>query len=107
MRYEAINFSQKFKLFDERWKPKVIAEMNDYQFKVVRLEGDFIWHDHNKSVKHRTTAKRRPSTKRAKCRPARKARGSPTKLAQVETIPDETQGGSPPPEDTIATDEEQ
>jgi hypothetical protein len=44
MRYEAINFSQKFKLFDERWKPKVIAEMNDHQFKVVRLEGDFIWH---------------------------------------------------------------
>src|SRR5215472_14752574 len=25
---------------------KVIAEMNDYQFKVVRLQGDFIWHDH-------------------------------------------------------------
>lgn len=27
-------------------KPKVIAEMNDYQFKIVRLEGDFIWHSH-------------------------------------------------------------
>ena len=25
---------------------KVIAEMNDYQFKIVKLEGDFIWHDH-------------------------------------------------------------
>ncbi|HUZ32165.1 MAG TPA: cupin domain-containing protein [Xanthobacteraceae bacterium] len=46
MRYEAINFDKKFKLFDERWKPKVIAEMNDYQFKVVRLQGDFVWHDH-------------------------------------------------------------
>ncbi len=46
MRYEAINFGKKFELFDEQWKPKVIAEMNDYQFKVVRLEGDFIWHDH-------------------------------------------------------------
>jgi mannose-6-phosphate isomerase-like protein (cupin superfamily) len=33
-------------LFDEQWKPKVIAEMNDYQFKIVRFEGDFIWHDH-------------------------------------------------------------
>ena len=33
-------------LFDEQCKPKVIAEMNDYQFKIVRLEGDFIWHDH-------------------------------------------------------------
>jgi hypothetical protein len=46
MRYEAINFGKKFKLFDEQWKPKVIAEMNDYQFKIVRLEGDFLWHDH-------------------------------------------------------------
>ena len=46
MGYEAINFNEKFKLFDEQWKPKVIAEMNDYQFKVVRLQGEFIWHDH-------------------------------------------------------------
>ena len=46
MAYEAINFNEKFKLFDERWKPKIIAEMNDYQFNIVKLEGDFIWHDH-------------------------------------------------------------
>ena len=46
MSYEAINLSKKFALFDERWQPKVIAEMNDYQFKVVKLQGDFIWHDH-------------------------------------------------------------
>jgi len=46
MTYEAINFGRKFRLFHEQWKPKVIAEMNDYQFKVVKLQGDFIWHDH-------------------------------------------------------------
>jgi mannose-6-phosphate isomerase-like protein (cupin superfamily) len=46
MNYQAINFGKKFKLFDEHWQPKVIAEMNDYQFKIVRLQGDFIWHDH-------------------------------------------------------------
>jgi len=46
MTYTSINFRQKLGLFDERWKPKVIAEMNDYQFKVVKLQGDFIWHDH-------------------------------------------------------------
>jgi mannose-6-phosphate isomerase-like protein (cupin superfamily) len=46
MDYRAINFSQKFGLFDEQWQPKVVAEMNDYQFKIVKLEGDFIWHDH-------------------------------------------------------------
>ena len=43
---QSINFPQKFDLFQERWQPKVIAEMNDYQFKIVKLEGDFIWHDH-------------------------------------------------------------
>lgn len=46
MKYQAINFQHKFSLFNEQWQPKVIAEMNDYQFKIVRLEGDFIWHDH-------------------------------------------------------------
>lgn len=46
MTYKAINFEQKLGLFDEHWAPKVIAEMNDYQFKIVRIKGDFIWHDH-------------------------------------------------------------
>ncbi|WP_459749843.1 cupin domain-containing protein [Pseudomonas sp. 3A(2025)] len=36
----------KLSLFNEQWTPKVIAEMNDYQFKVVRIQGDFIWHSH-------------------------------------------------------------
>ena len=44
--YKPINFNEKFRLFTELWAPKVIAEMNDYQFKIVRLKGDFIWHDH-------------------------------------------------------------
>lgn len=46
MQYRSISFKQKFGLFNEHWRPKVIAEMNDYQFKVVKLRGDFIWHDH-------------------------------------------------------------
>ena len=46
MSYKAINLSEKFGLFAEQWQPKVIAEMNDYQFKIVKLQGDFIWHDH-------------------------------------------------------------
>ena len=44
--YKAINFRQKLGLFAEHWQPKVVAEMNDYQFKLVKLQGDFIWHDH-------------------------------------------------------------
>ena len=46
MTRRAINFSEKFGLFDEQWAPKVVAEMNNYQFKIVKLCGDFIWHDH-------------------------------------------------------------
>src|SRR5262249_44350263 len=49
MTRQTINFKQKFTLFHEQWKPKVIAEMNDYQFKVVKLKGDFIWHDHTET----------------------------------------------------------
>lgn len=45
-KYQSINFNQKFDLFQEQWQPKVIAEMNDYQFKVAKLEGDFVWHSH-------------------------------------------------------------
>jgi len=33
-------------MFAEQWTPKVVAEMNDYQFKIVKIEGDFVWHDH-------------------------------------------------------------
>lgn len=44
-----INFCQKLSLFDEQWSPKVIAEMNDYQFKLVRLEGEFVWHQHEET----------------------------------------------------------
>ena len=46
MEYRAISFAQKFGLFHEQWQPKVLAEMNDHQFKVVKLQGDFIWHHH-------------------------------------------------------------
>ncbi|QKF52233.1 cupin domain-containing protein [Pseudomonas graminis] len=41
-----VNFAQKYSLFTEQWQPKVIAQMNDYQFKLARLEGEFLWHSH-------------------------------------------------------------
>ncbi len=46
MKYKSINFEDKLSLFNEQWSPKVIAEMNDYQFKIVKIEGDFVWHEH-------------------------------------------------------------
>ena len=41
-----INLQSKFELFSEYWSPKVIAEMNDYQFKVAKIKGEFTWHAH-------------------------------------------------------------
>ena len=42
-----INFKSKFEKFNDHWSPKVIAEMNDYQFKLAKIKDDFIWHEHN------------------------------------------------------------
>jgi mannose-6-phosphate isomerase-like protein (cupin superfamily) len=42
----AINLAQKLAKITEQWSPRVVAEMNDYQFKLVKLEGEFVWHDH-------------------------------------------------------------
>lgn len=41
-----VNLSEKFALFDQHWSPKVVAELNDLQFKLVKLKGEFVWHDH-------------------------------------------------------------
>ena len=46
MKYSPVNFNEKLSKFDEQWQPKVIAEMNDYQFKIARVEGEFAWHKH-------------------------------------------------------------
>jgi mannose-6-phosphate isomerase-like protein (cupin superfamily) len=42
----AINLRDKLALFAEHWSPRVVAEMNDYQFKLVKLQGEFVWHAH-------------------------------------------------------------
>jgi len=47
MSIESINLNHKFKLFSDNWSPKVIAEMNDYQFKLIKINGEFIWHSHD------------------------------------------------------------
>ena len=46
MKYESINFEKKFMKFNEHWTPKVIAEMNNYQFKLAKIKGHFAWHSH-------------------------------------------------------------
>ena len=46
MSSEKINLKEKLSKFSDHWSPKVIAEMNDYQFKLVKIKGDFVWHNH-------------------------------------------------------------
>jgi mannose-6-phosphate isomerase-like protein (cupin superfamily) len=44
--YRPINLADKLGRFAEHWEPRVVAEMNDYQFKLVKIEGEFVWHSH-------------------------------------------------------------
>jgi len=46
MPYTAINLDAKFAKFSERWSPRIIAQMNDYHFKLVKIQGEFVWHAH-------------------------------------------------------------
>ena len=44
--YKPINLTEKFSKFTEFWSPRIIAQMNNYHFKLVKFQGDFIWHSH-------------------------------------------------------------
>ena len=46
MKNKPINLAEKFAQFSDHWAPRVIAEMNDYQFKLVKFKGEFVWHNH-------------------------------------------------------------
>ncbi|MBT4098109.1 MAG: cupin domain-containing protein [Gemmatimonadetes bacterium] len=45
--YQPIAFEDKLSRFTDQWAPRVIAEMNDNQFKLVKIEGEFVWHTHH------------------------------------------------------------
>ncbi len=49
MTYSAINLEEKLGRITKRWSPKIVAQMNDYHFKLVKLQGDFVWHCHDKT----------------------------------------------------------
>ncbi len=44
---EKINLKEKLSMFSEHWSPKIVAEMNDYHIKLVKIKGDFVWHNHD------------------------------------------------------------
>lgn len=44
---EKVNLAQKFALFNDHWSPKVAGRVNDFEVKVVKLLGEFVWHHHD------------------------------------------------------------
>jgi mannose-6-phosphate isomerase-like protein (cupin superfamily) len=47
MDFKSINLKEKLSKFTDHWAPKIIAQMNDYHFKLVKFQGDFVWHNHD------------------------------------------------------------
>lgn len=42
----AVDLAEKFAAFSAQWSPKVVARLNDHEVKLVRMEGEFVWHRH-------------------------------------------------------------
>lgn len=45
---EKINIDEKLSLFSDHWNPRIIAELNAQNVKLVKFQGEFIWHHHEK-----------------------------------------------------------
>ena len=43
-----VNIAEKFGLFRDQWSPKLVGTLDDYEIKLVRIEGDFLWHSHER-----------------------------------------------------------
>jgi mannose-6-phosphate isomerase-like protein (cupin superfamily) len=43
---DKVNLAETLRLFDEHWRPKTVAALNDYELKVVKVKGEFVWHQH-------------------------------------------------------------
>ena len=49
MSLQSINLKEKLAKFSEHWSPKIIAQMNDTHFKLVKVQGEFVWHKHDET----------------------------------------------------------
>ena len=46
---EVVNLEDKVARFGEHWSPKILARLNDYHVKAVKLQGEFVWHKHDET----------------------------------------------------------
>lgn len=47
MVHKPVDIAEKLSLFSEHWSPKVVAHLNDYEIKLVKVKGEFVWHTHD------------------------------------------------------------
>lgn len=43
---QKVNLTEKFGLFSDQWSPKIVGELNGQQVKLAKLQGEFVWHQH-------------------------------------------------------------
>src|SRR5256885_13908667 len=55
---DAINLNRKLDLFDEHWQPKIVAQVNDYDVRIVKVKGEFVWHKHDHTDDFRSEERR-------------------------------------------------
>lgn len=41
-----VNLAAKLSRFSDHWSPRIVAQMNEYHFKLAKIQGDFVWHSH-------------------------------------------------------------
>ena len=44
---DKVSLAEKLSLFSERWSPRIVAEVNDFHVKLVKVQGEFVWHSHD------------------------------------------------------------
>ncbi len=54
MNLAVINFDEKPAAFSEHWLPKIVAQMNDFQFKLVKFQEKSVWHKHDDTFERET-----------------------------------------------------
>jgi hypothetical protein len=46
---DKVNLTAQFRRFDDHWSPRIVATLNDYDVKVVKVQGEFVWHQHDET----------------------------------------------------------
>ena len=59
MAHQPVDLADRFEHISDRWSPKVVARLNDYEIKLVRVNGEFVWHSHE-DKEGSTRSPRRP-----------------------------------------------